>query len=225
MKNEDAFHSQEPLCYEQLDERLKKLQAEGTWVFRGQAAKWDLETTLERYCNLSRYKLTDARGIEAEMIRNFQRLYVGEDREEVISDTLYCISLMRHYGAPSRLLDFTYSKDVATYFGLEYAFETVPLGTDGKPDYDANRSLAIWCVNAGVLDSQIEKKYPKLYKNSLKPRKDDSKRNDKTFVGLYMANAGKFVRSDNPVKLHQRLDIQQGVFLCPARWRNRSCKT
>lgn len=149
------------------------------------------------------------------MIRNFQRLYVGEDREDVINDTLYCISLMRHYGAPSRLLDFTYSKDVATYFGLEDAFDTPPTRKDEKPDYEANRSLAIWCVDADYLKSRIKKIYPTLYQNSLKPRKDDNKRNDKTFVDLYMANAGDFVHSDNPVKLHQRLDIQHGVFLCP----------
>ncbi|MEW6033969.1 MAG: FRG domain-containing protein, partial [Chloroflexota bacterium] len=148
MKEENEFYTKESMaCYKKLCERLEDLGRDGRWLYRGQHSRWDLDTTLERYCNLYGYPLTDAPGIEVEMIRNFRRLYSGEDREDVADDTLYCISLMRHYGAPSRLLDFTYSKDVAMYFGIEYAFDNPPVGEDKRPVYDANRSLAIWCIN------------------------------------------------------------------------------
>jgi len=104
-------------------------------------SKWELETTLERYCKLAKYDLPDAPGIEAEMIRSFQRLYFGEDRNDVLTDKLYCISLMRHYGAPCRLLDFTYSKDIAIYFGIECAFDNAPNvikdGETDKLDYES----------------------------------------------------------------------------------------
>lgn len=216
MKKENKFYTEEPeQSYKDLVNRLQTLDKTGYWIYRGQASKWELETTLERYCNLYRYPLTDAPGIEVEMIRNFQRLYNGEDREEVLKDKLYCISLMRHYGAPSRLLDFTYSKDIAVYFGIECAFDNVPMGKNGWPDYAANRSLAIWCVNWDYVDSRIEAQYSKLYQNILSRATNDSIRDDSTFEALYMQNKYTFVESENPMRLHQRLDIQGGVFLCP----------
>lgn len=215
MKDENEFYTKETTTsIKDLAERLETLGKDGHWIYRGQHSKWELETTLERYSNLSRYPLTDAPGIEAEMIRNFQRLYNAEDRKDVVEDKLYCVSLMRHYGAPSRLLDFTYSKDVAMYFGIECAFNNTPRPKDERPDYYADRSLAIWCINTDYLELKI-KKYPNLYQMYLNRRQDDAKRNDDTFIDLYMRNTGNFVGSENPLRLHQRLDIQHGVFLCP----------
>jgi len=217
MEEESKFYDDGELkySYEELDKCLNDLGRKGRWLYRGQHSKWELETTLERYCYLYRYPLPDAPGIEAEMIRNFQRLYTGDDRKDVIEDKLYCISLMRHYGAPTRLLDFSYSKDVAMYFAIESAFDNVPEGKDGRPDYDANRSFAIWCIDTEYTDFQIKEKYPELYQTYLDRSTNDNTRNDNTFIPLYMNNTGDFVQSENPQRLHQRLDIQNGVFLCP----------
>ncbi len=216
MREENKFYTEEPVpSCEKLDEKLQALEKAGHWVYRGQHSKWELETTLERYCNLSRYPFTDAPDIETEMIRNFQRLYSGEDRKDVVEDELYCISLMRHYGAPSRLIDFTYSKDVAMYFGIECAFDNVSLGKDREPAYDKKRGLAIWCINTDYTDSQINEKYPDLYLTHLGRSANDVMRDNVTFQTLYKNNTGDFVQSENPVKLHHRLDIQHGVFLCP----------
>ncbi len=217
MTNKDTTYTIEPTVtsIEELVLRLQEIARSGNWIFRGQHAKWELETSLERYCNYSCYSLTDAIGIEAEMIRNFQRLYTGEDKENVMSDTLYCISLMRHHEAPSRLLDFTYSQDVALYFGLEAAFEKVEK-ENGQPDYDAPRRLAIWCLNTDDMDKLLKNNYRNLYLKYILPRKSDDKmRGDITFKPLYMDNRGDFVNSENPLQLHPRLDIQHGVFLCP----------
>jgi len=57
------------------------------------------------------------------MIRQFKRWYSGEDRNDVVEDTLYCLSFMRYYGSPSRFLDLTYSSFVAAYFALESAIK------------------------------------------------------------------------------------------------------
>lgn len=183
------------------------------WVFRGQHADSELETTLERYCRIAAYGLEDAPGIEDEMIREFKRLYRGEDRQDVVRDTLYCISVMRHWGAPSRILDFSYSKDVAIYFGLESAYESLPIFM-GKPDYNSERSLAVWCIDKGDLSKRINTKYSDIVGLRNK-RKIPEDRSDDTFGPLYMENKYQFVCSENPKRLHERLNIQHGVFLCP----------
>jgi len=217
MGNKEEFWKSEDVPYEDLAARIDEIdKGGGEWVYRGQSAGWKLETTLERNCKMSHYDLKDAPGIEIEMIRHFQRLYNGEDRKDVIEDTLYCISLMRHYGAPTCLLDFTYSKDVAIYFALECAYDTVPRKKDKpeEPDYDAKRSLAVWCINAKILDACFKAKHP-VASRLKESRVNDEKRNECSFLPLYMQNKYDFVTTENPLRLHQRLDIQHGVFLCP----------
>ncbi len=217
MGNKEEFWKSEDVPYGDLAKRLAEIEkGGGEWVYRGQSSGWKLETTLERYCKMSHYNLKDAPGIESEMIRHFERLYNGEDREDVVEDTLYCISLMRHYGAPTRLLDFTYSRDVAIYFALECAFDNVPRKDrkQSEPDYDKKRSLAVWCINTKVLDARFKAKHP-VASRLKESRVHDKKRNECSFQPLYMQNKYDFVTTENPIRLHQRLDIQHGVFLCP----------
>ena len=197
--------------YEGLVDYLSKLEnGEDGWVYRAQPSPRDLETTLERACKSSGFVLKEcAAGIEKNMIRQFSRIYDGDDRQEVQGDVLYCLSLMRHYGAPARLLDFTYSKYVATYFALEYAYDSVPTN-NGK------RSCAIWCIQTAELYRKVECVYtdtevPRLLK---KRDKDDTRKNE-SFEPLYMNNQYRLVMWENPVQIHKRLHLQQGVFLCP----------
>lgn len=177
------------------------------WIFRGQFVDWDLKTTLERACENSGLKdVNDRQKIEDNLIREFQRVYDGNDRDRVEKDTLYALSMMRHYGAPTRLLDFTYSKYVGIYFALEYAHDNEPV--NGK------KWCAIWCINSEWLNKaarNISRKINKL----IGKRGEDETRTDKSFKPLYLDNKFDFVGWENPLGLHQRLHIQQGVFLCP----------
>lgn len=193
--------------YKEFFQYLDKTEFDNDWAFRAQPENYVLTTTLERALEKSAYPLQEAELIEKTVVREFKRLYDGQDHPTVRSDTLYCLSLLRHHGAPTRLLDFTYSKYVALYFGLEYAYDTV----------DTPRNFAIWCVNTKELVSRVEENYKK-YKDFLKAFKSRSNiktRTDESFGPLYMDNKYKLVISENPVTLHQRLHLQQGVFLCP----------
>ncbi|MGD0352047.1 MAG: FRG domain-containing protein [Dehalococcoidia bacterium] len=200
-------------CIESLDgfkclfDYFSESEYESGWIFRGQFIHWDLNTTLERACKDS--GLTDANDgqkIEENLIREFERVYDGNDRDRVERDKLYALSIMRHYGAPTRLLDFTYSKYVGLYFALEYALDNKQQNKD--------RNCAIWCINTKWLSDATHKISPKITKLIRKRGEDETRDND-SFKRLYLNNKFDFVGWENPLRLHQRLHIQQGVFLCP----------
>ncbi len=93
------------------------------WLYRGQrSADWPLQTSLERCCNRQKILALDQSRIESELFREFRRAY--HQYANHIPDASSCLewmSLMQHHGAPTRLLDFTYSIYVAAYFALESA--------------------------------------------------------------------------------------------------------
>lgn len=79
-----------------------------------------LQSALERYCVDNQFDLGDAGYHEYLLTREF-RLRAHHYLTDLPDDADYLEwwSLMRHYGAPTRLLDWTYSIYVATYFALE----------------------------------------------------------------------------------------------------------
>src|SRR6266481_6164593 len=117
-------------CYNELD------NPQYDWIFRGhREACWGLESTLER-CLVARFGIpfSDLRSIEKSLIRSFQRgahIYIADPPAQ--DDTLEWMSLMQHFGAPTRLLDWTYSFYVAVFFAVENAFPDKP--------------CAIWAIN------------------------------------------------------------------------------
>jgi hypothetical protein len=175
----------------------------GKWIFRGQANDWDLQTRLERACE--EFDLLDyAAPIEFQLIREFRRRYKGDDCNLVHNDTLYCLALMQHHGAPTRLLDCTYSPFVAAYFALET-----------KPKEERKKPSIVYCFNNDWLDKE-----PRKYacESLLVKRSDDDlvRRDDESFKELYMSDSPKkFVSAENAFNLNERLIIQKGVFLCP----------
>jgi len=194
------------LTFNKLREELEKSEYDGgKWVFRAQPKKYQLATTLERCCKRWGY-IKKAQEIEQYMMREFKRVYDGEDRETILKDNLYCLSLLRHYGAPVRLLDFTYSKYVALYFGLECAYNDANDGT-----------FAIWCIHAHNLSTKVLSFYQvnqQLCKH-INERVNIDSRDNTSFDPVYMINKHKLVLAESPREIHKRQHLQQGVFLCP----------
>ncbi len=170
--------------------------SEDFWIYRGQSNDWPLKTSLERACERSGISLQHAPLIEKTLVDNFRRRYDGDDREFVIKDTLYCLALMEHHGAPTRLLDWTYSPYIALYFAIENVDE---------------RSV-IWCMNHKWWTKRAR---AIVGDDRFGQRIRYETRNDQSFIPLYMTEKPhRMVYLENPFFFNSRLNIQQGVFLC-----------
>ncbi len=101
------------------------------WIYRGQSDfDWVLESSLHRAFEEAKAihllgnkhtKLLNKREHEKVMIDRFKRnahLYLSHLPSD--GDDLSWLSLMQHHGAPTRLLDFTFSAYIALFFALEY---------------------------------------------------------------------------------------------------------
>jgi hypothetical protein len=129
-----------PSSLDDLHAVLNRISAAGDYVFRGQAsASWKhLEPSLHRV--LGDDKETGIQiNLETAAIREFRRhgrslLRVSE--LDYFNLILGSITLMQHYGALTRLLDWTLSPWVACYFAV-------------REDHD---DAAIWAFNRSALD-------------------------------------------------------------------------
>jgi hypothetical protein len=106
------------------------------WVFRGQADfDWGLGTTLQRaFAGANVVDPSHRAHVENSSIGFFKdraRLYLPATPEE--NDLLGWLALMQHYGAPTRLQDWTLSPFVAAYFAYRE---------------DTEKDAALWAVQA-----------------------------------------------------------------------------
>jgi FRG domain len=105
-----------------LDHGLHEPLAVHHWVFRGQSNDWPLTTSIERALAGWKIDQKEASHIEYQTIREFRRRTWDPQYRRVHTDTLYCLALMQHHGAPTRLLDCTYSPFVAAAFAMQEGF-------------------------------------------------------------------------------------------------------
>jgi hypothetical protein len=204
-------------CWEQFNEiiaEMPRLEDE-QWLYRGQSDDWPLTTAIERALKGWHIPPQDASIIEFQTIREFRRRAREPQYRAVETDTLYCLSLMQHHGAPTRLLDCTYSPFVAAAFAIENG----TFSPTGKRQYPV-----IWCFNAHWCTKAAKAALPESGRELIEKRNEDEWRNDKTFVPLFQVKTNKttplskwqFVKVENSFYLNERLTAQQGAFLCPA---------
>jgi len=177
--------------------------ARPNWIYRGQVdASWDLSTSLER-CFIREGIEGHARvELEKELLREFRRTYHNyaphiPARERLLE----WLSLMQHHGAPTRLLDFTYSIYVAAYFAVE----------------DATRDAAIWAFNAAWTMSEGVEAMERAGKKQARTWYDrTSERHEVVSESLLLeAPAVTSVLVLSPFRLNERLRTQKATFLVP----------
>lgn len=193
------------------------------WIFRGER-KLDADD-VDKYLRTSIEKAFDDYGIddpqkkrenEMKIIRKFQRqasLYI-EGGEPDKDDILEWLALMRHHGAPARLMDWNYSYHIAVYFalaenqsGVVWALNTAKMN---KPEFVIDRIPKGKGGCFSELRCALEGKDDLL---GIRGRGD--KLVDLAIACYLMKNPMSLVYPVNPFRLNKRLTIQHGLFLFP----------
>jgi hypothetical protein len=188
----------EEISVRSWDSARRELQRfNSAWAFRGHAESgWVLETSLEREPDFkgARFPLEVA---EDRMLRDFQRRAHHFIAGPLIPrDDLEWLAMMQHYGAPTRLLDWTRSPFVAAYFALERA---------------AGDRAAVWCVQQewclAASRQILRAAHPELLLMVNPSDKD-------VFENYIRPGDLKLVVPVEPFRLNERMTTQQGLFTC-----------
>ena len=165
------------------------LSKDETFWFRGHG---DIEWPL--IPSALRYKTENERNKALQLISDFKRYAdMKLDRPPAANDELKWIQLARHYGLPTRLLDWTRNAAVALYFAC-----------CEEPQQDG----AVYILNPIELNRKINVRAPRVYDPNL----------DEEFIKIYLGLNGKIntrgtgTISINPTWNSPRIIVQQGVF-------------
>ena len=175
---------------------IQSWQGFRNWCFRGQGdAAWTLRPSLSRHIEVSKVFHKAWPRQEERIRRIFERkshLFITDTPQ---ADELEWLALMQHYGAPTRLLDFTWSPYVAAFFALERA----------------TTDAAIWAVNLPLLWNIHERqRIDGVNVEEADPRDADA------FKKYYLPNKRAFVWQGDPFRMPQRVIAQSGTFLVPS---------
>lgn len=178
------------------------------YIFRGQAdSEWGLEPSLERLVKRHHpnYKDKNIPSIyEHKMLKEFKYKYplyeINVHPKE--NENLEWLTLMQHFGTPTRLLDFTNSLFVALYMALDGSFSD---------------SSAIWAINKLATEREHIKTYMSTNAiHSTPKRVIDTYIRDKANSVIGMSRTSSVEKEIFPVYpqlCNERVSIQQGLFL------------
>lgn len=199
--------------WKEAKEKFQEFLDESFWVFRGQEnSAWELQTSIERWINKNQNKdILDSDSADLHMLDLFKKgaHYYLSSCTHLPKTTLEWLALMQHHGAPTRLLDFTNSPYVASFFAIDEAFSS-------------NNDCAVWAIHTlrckkqavEILNKQHDDKsqYPK----SLTELYDAPILENFEYIFLRNPKLPEIIYPVYPEKENERLTIQQGLFLCPS---------
>ena len=167
------------------------------WLYRGHSSvDYELKPRIERAINRLNIPITSLPIFEKRTIRQAQRNLFRYDSDLPESDDIVeWLSILQHYGAPTRLLDWTYSFHVGLYFAI------------GKAAIDKVASIFIADNDALVFEKEDQVKIGMIYSAYRKHDKD-------TRVDRYLLdNDFNRIVPITPFRLNERLAMQQGIFM------------
>jgi len=169
-----------------------------SWAFRGhREADWRLISSLSRYFLDHEIHPRVWPQQEARILRIFLRkahLLLDKIPEE--NNSFEWLALMQHHGAPTRILDFTWSPYVAAFFALEQAMG----------------DSAVWALNPAKLDTRFMRTIsadPKIatYEQEALAAGE--------YEETFLPNQKRIVFLGEPHRMNQRLIAQSGTFVIP----------
>jgi hypothetical protein len=172
------------------------------FAFRGQAdAEWGLQSTLERIIG-NKWSAENARRFETHSMDVFRSKYhIYSGSEHIPNSKLSWLSVMQHYGVPTRLIDFTTSPYIALYFALE--------------TYDplSRKDFSIFAIDyTAIMEQSIQ--YIRRCDNKFQEnRLSIQGQQDAIFDNVVDRYSYDIAWVTEPVELNARIDRQSGTFL------------
>jgi hypothetical protein len=169
-----------------------------SWAFRGQSdASWPLYSSLSRYFQMSHVLPKFWPQQESRILRIFKRkAHLLLDHLPDEADSFQWLALMQHHGAPTRLLDFTWSPSVAAFFALERA--TV--------------EAAVWAIfTPGLSNRPVRtiRASQRVTRDEMAPWIEGG------YERFFLKNKHRIVVAGEPLRMNQRLVAQSGTFVMP----------
>ncbi len=181
------------------------------WFFRGQRdATWPLETTLYRagltYSHPELPLNLQIGMSEQAMLDLFKRQAFNYlPNPPAWDDTVEWLALIQHHGGPTRLLDFTKSLYVASFFALENA--------------EDKAEAAVWALNPSLLRQDsfrlVEHGHGITPLALLELVRGDARESANQCIARSFTDEAPGVLVIHPAHQTDRMTIQQGVFLFP----------
>lgn len=164
-----------------------------SWAFRGHAsADWQIWSTLSRRLQRSGVHADCWPLQEERIVRIFKRkahLFLSQVPED--ADTFQWLALMQHHGAPTRLIDFTWSPFVAAFFALDEA---------------SGPRAAVWAVHPGHVWAANERRGSRQRVRSLR---------EAGGYEHYVREPAGLAYQGEPAVMNKRLTAQNGTFIVP----------
>ena len=185
---------------EQLIRRLNEFP--NNFVYRGHSdSNWQLDSTLERVLG-SKWSAENARKFEDRSLSTFiSKYHIYNGVEHTPTSKLCWLSVMQHYGTPTRLIDFSESPYIALYFALEtYS----PLN---------NADFSIFALDYSSIMEQSIRHIKTKDSGFLETRSSISNDPDKIFEEVVDRFAYDILWVTEPLELNARIDRQSGTFL------------
>jgi hypothetical protein len=166
------------------------------FTFRGQASnEWGLKTSIERATEKYQNDFDGTLYFENQIIERFKsraHQYIQSPPND--QDSIEWLSIIQHYGGPTRLLDFSESFYIAAFFAIDAALE----------------DSCVWAINEVILGNSS------YYKTGLELRFELNKLIEYAQRYISLDSEGKnLVLSIAPSRLNERLAVQKGKFLFP----------
>lgn len=173
------------------------------YAFRGQAnADWGLQSTLERVLG-GQWNAENARKFEAHSLEIFKSKYhiYNSGLEHLPKSKLSWLSVMQHYGVPTRLIDFTTSPYIALYFALE-AYDPLSKADFSIFAFDYSAIMEASIQHIAKADNKFQET-----RTSLQGKQDS------IFDEIVDRYSYDIAWITEPMELNARIDRQSGTFL------------
>ncbi len=184
------------------------------FIFRGQGnAEWKLSTSLARMVESHHPYYMDKSMpaiYEKEMMDDFQWKYPSYEKGHIPKpdEAIEWLSLMQHYGAPTRMLDFSNSLYVAMFMAIDGSFSS---------------KSAIWAINKHVLDEKLVRKYcvennTNVVSGDVRDKYiyDEATTAINRRFNLVKEKAANYLYATRPLLSNERINRQQGLFVIPS---------